>query len=717
MLSLKRTILIAGILLIAVLLFNIFGYYYIGNKYAQQKKREEAEKLASSQQVLIHQATNSAYVAFIHHSFTESQYGVQVARVQSFFSRLDSSHKALSQILAEDGFDSGSPDEKHRQIFSAVSIQFDSISHIFNRVLRSEKRSDSYLYRSGLKEAEQRYVAALQELTEELRHWEERLSSEIMVMNRFIIITLIVALVFLTIVIIAPIFRQSIRNYNNLQASLAEIKKSEALLRTVIDSTPDLIYVKDREHRFRLVNKAMAAESGKAPRDFIGKTELDFGLSEELVYGNPEKCIKGLREDSERVMQTGEAIHIPEEEICINGRTKVVSAVKVPLRSHDGGIWGVLCYIHDITDRVMAEKKLQESEQKYRYLFNENPFPMWVFDPVTLRFLEVNKMAVRHYGYTSREFRTMTILDIRPQEDRTPLHDLVRNKNTSQTTFRRGKWTHVKKDGEKIIVEITSHRINYHGSEATLVQAQDVTERVKLERLLLEEKINHQREMAKAALDVQEKERTEIGKELHDNVNQILTSAKLQLEYMDQSTDKEKIRLNGIKLVNMAINEIRKLSKSLVPPSLRDIGLVASVHDLIEHINSPQTSIEFCNEGIDDSLDKGLQLTIFRIIQELTTNIIKYAEASSAQIKLHRINNSVMLSVSDDGKGFDLAKHRKGIGLNNIINRADIYRGKVSIRSEPGKGSKIVITFHLSAVADCRVSPVTDKRQPMTDER
>ncbi|HEY0059943.1 MAG TPA: PAS domain S-box protein, partial [Flavisolibacter sp.] len=383
MLSLKRTIITASILLIAVLLFNIFGYYYIGYKHTRQKKGAEAEKLASSQQVLIHQATNSAYVAFIHHSFTESQYVNQVARVKSFFSRLDSSHKALSRMLAEDEFDSDPQDEKHRRIFSTASRHFDSISQIFTRVLGNVSRSDGYLYNSGLKEAEQNYVAALQELAEALRHMEERLSSDILVMNRCIIITLIVALVFLAIVIIAPIFRQSIRNYNNLQASLAEIKKSEALLRTVIDSTPDLIFVKDREHRFRLVNKAMAAESGKSPRDFIGKTELDFGIPEEQIYGNPEKGIKGLRADSERVLQTGETIHIPEEEVCINGRTKVVSAVKVPLRSQDGGIWGVLCYIHDITDRVMAEKKLQESEQKYRYLFNENPFPMWVFDPTT----------------------------------------------------------------------------------------------------------------------------------------------------------------------------------------------------------------------------------------------------------------------------------------------------------------------------------------------
>lgn len=699
MLSLKRTILASSILLIAVLLFNIFGYYYIGHKYAQQKKREDAEKLASSQQVLIHQVTNSAYVAFIHHSFTESQYSDQIARVESFFSRLDSSHKALTRMLAEDVFDSGSQHEKHRQIFSTASRHFDSISYIFNRLLTNASRSDRYIYNSGLKEEELNYVAALQELTEELRHMEDRLSRDILVMNRFVIITLIIALVFLATVIIAPIFRQSIRNYNNLQASLAEIRKSEALLRTVIDSTPDLIYVKDREHRFRLVNKAMAAESGKSPRDFIGKTELDFGLPEELVFGNPDKGIKGLRADSEQILQTGETIHIPEEEVHINGRTKVVSAVKVPLRSPDGGIWGVLCYIHDITDRVMAEKKLQESEQKYRYLFNENPFPMWIFDPQTLKFLEVNKMAVRHYGYTSKEFRAMTILDIRPQEERAQIYELVKNKKPNQNTFRQGRWTHVKSDGEKIIVEITSHRINYHGSEATLVQAQDITEKVKLEHLLIEEKINHQREMAKAALDVQEKERTEIGKELHDNVNQILTSAKLQLEYMDQSPDREKIRLNGIKLVNTAINEIRKLSKSLVPPSLKDVGLVASVYDLIENTNSLHTNIAFHHDGVDDdSLDKGLQLTIFRIIQELTTNIIKYAEASTASIRLHRINNSVVLSVCDDGKGFDLAKHRKGIGLNNIINRADIYRGKVSIRSEPGKGSKIVITFHLHAV-------------------
>jgi PAS domain S-box-containing protein len=327
--------------------------------------------------------------------------------------------------------------------------------------------------------------------------------------------------------------------------------------------------------------------------------------------------------------------------------------------------------------------------------------PMWIYDSETYRFLEVNEMAISHYGYSKEEFSEMTIYDIRPKSEKEKLDQLLsRGKSESAS---KGFWTHVKKNGEKIFVEIISHDIDYNGRKATLILSKDVTRNIKLQNELVDEKIARQREIARASLTVQEKERNEIGKELHDNVNQILTSAKLHLDYMAQSeADKEKHRAMSLNLVTNAIQEIRRLSKSLVPPSLGDVGLISSIQDLVEDINECQSLIvDFESCELDEELyDPGLKLTVLRIIQEQTTNILKYADASYVHVEISRSKDHLILKISDNGKGFDPSKTRKGIGITNIINRADIYHGKVEIDSKPGNGCTLKVDFTLDPKSD-----------------
>jgi diguanylate cyclase (GGDEF)-like protein/PAS domain S-box-containing protein len=130
-----------------------------------------------------------------------------------------------------------------------------------------------------------------------------------------------------------------------------------------------------------------------------------------------------------------------------------------------------------------AEDALRQSEIQYRLLFESNPIPMWVFDRTTLKFLAVNEAATRQYGYSSREFLAMTIADIRPAEDipnlleatAKPVHGL------QETTI----WRHQKKNGAIINVEIAGHDLQFHGIEAELIAARDVTERKQAEETLL----------------------------------------------------------------------------------------------------------------------------------------------------------------------------------------------------------------------------------------
>jgi PAS domain S-box-containing protein len=232
--------------------------------------------------------------------------------------------------------------------------------------------------------------------------------------------------------------------------------------------------------------------------------------------------------------------------------------------------------------------------------------------------------------------------------------------------------------------------------------AQDITERVRLQDQLMEEKNLRQEEIMKATLGVQEKERNEIGYELHDNVNQILTSAKLYLECVGRWDDKkEEYRLMSLDLINKSVEEIRRLSKSLVQPRLNDVGLVQAIDDILENIRvTRQLSIVLQYDGFDEtSLDHGLKLAIYRIIQEQTTNIIKHAQASAARIELYQEQKDTVLKIVDNGLGFDPSLLRKGIGFTNIINRSAVHHGKVVIDSAPGKGCSLSIFFNQDITA------------------
>lgn len=150
-------------------------------------------------------------------------------------------------------------------------------------------------------------------------------------------------------------------------------------------------------------------------------------------------------------------------------------------REPDGSLlWdGVLL---DISDRKRAQAVLQESEERYRRLFEHNPQPMWMLDARTLAFLTVNEAAVRHYGYSKAEFLAMTIGDIRPPEDIPALFNKLARKPAQLDDA--GTWRHVKKDGKVIEVEITSHAETFAGRDAYLVLINDVTKRKRIERAL-----------------------------------------------------------------------------------------------------------------------------------------------------------------------------------------------------------------------------------------
>ncbi len=229
---------------------------------------------------------------------------------------------------------------------------------------------------------------------------------------------------------------------------------------------------------------------------------------------------------------------------------------------------------------------------------------------------------------------------------------------------------------------------------------QDITEKRELEKELLKQELEKQKMVAQAVVSAQEKERADIGKDLHDNVNQILTTAKLYLE-MARQEDTEAAALIERCSENIveAINEIRNISRSLVPASIGDLGLVVSIQDLVENINATrQMKIEFHYQGdIDATLDEKKKLMLFRIIQEQVNNVLKHAGVANANITLTVNPMSVDLTIKDSGRGFELEKitTKKGVGLSNIASRVQLFNGTINIITAPGKGCTLKINVPL----------------------
>jgi two-component system sensor histidine kinase UhpB len=230
---------------------------------------------------------------------------------------------------------------------------------------------------------------------------------------------------------------------------------------------------------------------------------------------------------------------------------------------------------------------------------------------------------------------------------------------------------------------------------------QDITEKINAELQLAryseqiaQERLDHQRKLVRASIEGQERERAEIGRELHDNINQILAVTKAYIEASTQEPDmQEELLARSIKNLQLAINEIRKISKSLVPPVMDKNGLIDSVQDLIENIRVVNPfAINFMYQKDQlRNISAQQQLALYRIVQEQFNNIIKHAQAHNVVIELKEKNNFIDLWIKDDGKGFDPKERRKGVGLSNILSRIELFDGKLEVISSKGKGCTLRI--------------------------
>jgi signal transduction histidine kinase/DNA-binding NarL/FixJ family response regulator len=236
----------------------------------------------------------------------------------------------------------------------------------------------------------------------------------------------------------------------------------------------------------------------------------------------------------------------------------------------------------------------------------------------------------------------------------------------------------------------------YPSAEGISIFTRDITVAKKSELALLEmqkaiteQKIQEQKKLTRAMIRAQENERNRIGRELHDNINQLLVASKLMLSKKknDPSSDVGQ----SLELVTKAIEEIRVLSGKYVTP-LKNINLQELVRALLFRVGEDgKTETLFTYNMAPFNPDDDLKLNIYRIIQEQINNITKYASATRVTVSIEAMQHETRIIIADDGKGFDPNQKRKGIGFMNMYNRIEVYDGTFIIDSAPGKGCRILI--------------------------
>lgn len=219
-------------------------------------------------------------------------------------------------------------------------------------------------------------------------------------------------------------------------------------------------------------------------------------------------------------------------------------------------------------------------------------------------------------------------------------------------------------------------------------------EKVIQEQKLIELKEKQKVESMTSMLNGQEQERIRISKDLHDGLGGSLAGIKMRLEAYNEEKEATDFHTQTIELVDWAYEEVRRISHDLNPYILNKFGLQKAIEHLCESINSTgKIKVQFQALGELGGLSENHNLTVFRSVQELLNNVLKYAKAEEALVQVSKLTDRLEITVEDDGKGFDPQQVHTGMGLQSIASRAEGLGGNVSIDSKPNEGSSIFISL------------------------
>ncbi len=328
-----------------------------------------------------------------------------------------------------------------------------------------------------------------------------------------------------------------------------------------------------------------------------------------------------------------------------------------------------------LAERDAAAHARLRAEQRYAQVFNDSPQPIWVHDPISLRFLMINEAAVRQYGWSREEILSMSVTELlAPGASFGPASDDGEAVEPFETQ-------HLTRDGRVLDMEVWTRSISFGGQRAELVFAFDVTER---------------RAFGSALLEAIAGEQRRIGQEMHDGLGQELTGLALSARALANRAERERDAIAGdlaelASLATTCIQDARLIVQGLSPLTDAEGSLEAALEALTRHSSLSGTAVRFhMRQEAPLTVDLKVRNHLYRIAQEAVQNALKHSGAHSIDIHLCVREHDVLLEIIDDGRGVPSEGERgTGLGMRTMRFRASAIGGRLSIARRPGGGNSV----------------------------
>ncbi len=492
------------------------------------------------------------------------------------------------------------------------------------------------------------------------------------------------------------------RDITDRKRAEAALRESEEEFRTLFELSRDAITLIRPDGTFIDVNQAWLDLVGYCRDDLSSFNAVD-------LYADPD----GRKHFLERIARAGTLLDYEVQFKSKDGTVFDGLASVVARRDKDGNTVAFQSVFRDITEKKRAEATLRESEEEFRTLFELSRDAIALVRPDGT-FVDVNQAWLDLFGFSREELPGITAYTVHENPEKRDAILLKELRETGGITNAELRFR--KKDGTVMdcLCNIVARRDETGAITAIQSSTRDITESMRARRELQDsrDKLN---ELHAYLVNGREAERAAIARELHDRCSQPLNALRLDLSdarrrvTLGESIDPASLD-RMVELVDDISGDVRQLSSDLRPGVLDDLGLSAAIEWNVQEFASRtglRTSLQLTAD--DSAIAASCATTLFRILQELLANVVRHAQASTLSVGLRNSGDSLVLTVTDDGRGIteeELAS-KESLGIISIRERVNLFGGSVVIHGEPGKGTTAEVTIPVQPCLPEWASPDT----------
>ncbi|VVB80293.1 Methanogenesis regulatory histidine kinase FilI [uncultured archaeon] len=495
----------------------------------------------------------------------------------------------------------------------------------------------------------------------------------------------------------------------------SELQKQTAFLNSVVENVPDMIFVKDaKDLRFELFNKAGEELLGQKRENFYGKNDYDFF---------PKKQANFFTKKDRDVLDKKKLLDIPEEPIKTPRGERLLHTKKIPILDEKKSPKYLLGISEDITDLKASERKILESEKKYRILYEGSADAIMTLDTVSFKFTSGNPMTLKMFNCKDeKEFISLGPIDVSPKYQSDGELSSVKAKKMINLAVKNGsnyfEWTHKRIGDGDFPATVLLSLVEKDGKKFLQATVRDISSDVEAKRKLEDayEKLKELDQMKNQFLAF-------TSHELKTPLTPILIQAQmLQEGYMGNLSEQQKNSVDlitrNMKTLNQLIGDVLDVAtiqnKSLkVIPEDSEMDIIAK--DAISTVSAlaEQSHIKISFNSVKTPILFVDPFRIKQVFTNLLSNAIKFSpENSHIHVEISKRDNQVVVSVKDEGIGISKEKQseifkpfsqispsyklkHKGVGLGLTICKGivETHGGKIWVESEKGKGSKFIFTL------------------------